>query len=85
MNVETIKGMLSNSTWKDNENRTIYQFSNERDLSINGKNHLQYSISSIHGKALMHIGPDKKYTVEYINDFILKLYSNSEQLSLMPE
>jgi hypothetical protein len=41
MEVEIIKGMIHNSTWIDPQEGTIYRFSENNQLSINGENHIQ--------------------------------------------
>jgi hypothetical protein len=83
MNAETLKGMITDSTWQDRTNRTVYQFIDDNDLAINGINCYQYSVNSNNGRVLLNINPGKKYTVEYVNDFQLRLLNNNEELSLM--
>ncbi len=83
MNAETIKGMITDSTWQDCTNRTVYQFIDDNDLAINGINCYQYSVNSNNGRVLLNMNPGKKYTVEYVNDFQLRLLNNNEELSLM--
>lgn len=85
MNIETIKWMINDSTWRDSENWTLYKFTNGKDLSINGKTHLNYAIKTDEGKIMMLMGAEKQYTVEYVNDFVLRLCNQTEQLKLIPE
>jgi len=85
MIIETIKCMTNNSTWVDNENKNIYKFFNNNDLAINGKNHSHYSINSSYNKIELQMGLGKKYNIEYVNDFILKLSNRNESFRIMPE
>jgi hypothetical protein len=85
MDIETIKCMIDNSTWNSHEKKAIYEFVNGSSLSINGKNQLQYSINSCNDRIELQIGSEKKYNIEYINDFVLKLYNSNESFMIMPE
>ena len=85
MNLHTINSLINNSTWLDNEKQVVFQFSNGKDLSINGKNHIEYHLNSIGKKTVIQLGPRGKYTVEFINDFTLYLQNDNEKLKLMPE
>ena len=85
MNIETIQGMINNSTWTNPENKHVYQFCNGRDLILDGKDHVSYSLNYSENKVVLQLGPKKKYFIEYINDFILSLYNNEEKFVIMPE
>jgi hypothetical protein len=85
MDKETIKYMINNSTWKNPAKKTVYKFANENALSINGENHLHYSIHSRNDKIELLIDSAKCYNIEYVNDFTLKLYNNNESFIIMPE
>ena len=85
MDIVTIKSMLNNSTWYSYEKNTSYEFFNGNSLSINGVNHLHYSIASQKDKIELQISSGIKYNVEFVNDFTLKLYNNNEAFRLMPE
>jgi hypothetical protein len=85
MNIETIRKVINNSTWVSNENNTIFEFSNGKDLSINGKNHLQYSLSFADNRVVIQMGVIRKYYVDFINDFTLCLYNDNEKFRISPE
>jgi hypothetical protein len=84
MNRTIIEGMINNSTWTNPDNNKIYKFSNGRELAINGKNHLQYSLQSLENKTVLNLENQGLFYVDYINDFNLKLYNDTEIFSLTP-
>ena len=77
--------MLSNSIWKSSEKNTIYQFTNGNFLSINGKDHIPYSINSNSNMIELLIDSTTSYNIEYIDDFTLKLCNKIESFIIMPE
>jgi len=85
MDKETICNMIINSTWKNHEKSNIYKFITGNMLSINGRNNLQYSVNINIDKIELLMGSEKRYYVEYVNDFTLKLYNNDESFNIMPE
>jgi hypothetical protein len=85
MNIETIHGMINNSTWTDKASKRVYRFANGKDLSINGKNHLEYSLNTLDNKIILELGSEKKYFVDYVNDFNLWLSNGEEKFKIMPE
>lgn len=85
MNIKTINSLINNSVWSDPESRIVYDFSNGKDLSINGQNHLNYFIERINKKVEIQIGDEKRYLIEYVNDFNLKLYNEKEVIRLKPD
>ena len=85
MNAETIKTMISNSTWNSNEKKTVYNFVSENAISINGKSHIPYSLNLQNDKLVLQIGTEFLYNIEYVNDFKLRLYNNSESFSIIPD
>jgi hypothetical protein len=85
MDKKTIKCMINDSTWKCIEKKTVYKFFNGNSLSINGKNHSHYSINSKNDEIELKLGLEKKYNIEYVNDFILKLKNDKESFFITPE
>lgn len=83
--VETIKCMLNNSTWVSPEIKSVYSFVSGCEMYINGQNFFHYSINLHNDKIELKIGTEKKYNIEYVNDFILKLYNSTESFRIMPE
>jgi hypothetical protein len=83
--IEIIKCMINNSTWKSPEKNIVYKFNNNKELLINGNNHLQYSLKTNNEKIELQIGHEKKYEIEYINDFVLKLHNGIESFRIMPD
>ena len=84
MKKEIIKGMTSNSIWVDHENQTIYKFSGNNELFINGKNHLQYLLKRCNNQVVIKLGTKQKYYVEYVNDFNLNIYNDEEIFRITP-
>ena len=82
---KTIKCMINNSTWISHEKNTVYRFINNSHLSINGKNHLRYSINTCNNYIEIQLGSQEKYQIEYVNDFILKIFNTNESFNIMPE
>ncbi|HEY4786263.1 MAG TPA: hypothetical protein VIH57_09440 [Bacteroidales bacterium] len=85
INRETIRKMINDSTWINNENSTLFTFSNDKDCSLNGKNHLYYSLSNVDSRIVIQIGADKSYYVDYINDFSLCFYNDNERFRITLE
>ncbi len=85
MSTEIINGMISNSSWIDPVNKSIFKFSDGNNLIINGKNQIQYSLSYSGGKIIFKCGSNQSYFVDYINDFILNFYNDLEKFSITPE
>ncbi|NJO91880.1 MAG: hypothetical protein HC831_25130 [Chloroflexia bacterium] len=85
MNKNTIERMLNNSSWINPEEKIVYKFINAGFLSINGAEYLPYSINSVNNRIVLQIGTDKSYNVEFVNDFILRLYNNKESFRITPE
>jgi len=85
MDKKIIKCMINDSTWKSIDKKTVYKFFNGNSLSINGKNHSHYSINSRNDKLELQLGLEKKYNIEYVNDFILKLKNDNESFCITPE
>jgi len=85
MNIDVLQGMLNNSIWTDPENESDYKFSNGNDLTINGNDHLPYSLYVSGNKILLQFGSKKSYTIEYVDDFNLNLYNGNEKIRIMPE
>lgn len=85
MDIKTIQCMLNNSTWFSPEKRVVYSFSGGDNISINGNPHFHYTINSHNDNIEIQIGYEKKYKIEYINDFILKLHNSTDSFRLMPE
>jgi hypothetical protein len=77
--------MINNSTWIDPEHNRVFRFANDQHLSINGKNHLFYSLQSAENKIVLKLGPTDSYYVDYVNDFVLHLYNNDEKFRITPE
>ena len=85
MDKETITCMLNNSIWNCPEKKAIYKFVEGNILFVNGKNHFQYSINSHKDKIELQIGSEKTYNIEFVNDFILRVFNNNESFRIMPE
>jgi hypothetical protein len=85
MNIKTINTLINNSSWADPESRIVYNFSNGKDLSINGKDHLNYFIKAVNKKIEIQIGDEKRYIIEYVNDFSIKLHNEKETIRLRPD
>jgi hypothetical protein len=85
MDKETIKCMINNSTWNCPEKKVVYKFVSGNIVSVNDKSHLHYSINLHNDKIELQIGSEKIYNIEYVNDFILKLYNANESFRIMPE
>jgi hypothetical protein len=85
METKIIKNMVNNSTWINPDAKIVYKFINDSVLSIDGVENLPYSINSVSDKIVLQIGTDKSYNVEFVNDFILRLYNNKESFRITPE
>jgi len=85
MNLDVVQSMINNSTWIDPEHDRVYRFDNGKHLSINGKNHLVYSLQSTNNKIVLQLGPKDCYYVDYVNDFLLHLYNDAEKFRITPE
>lgn len=84
MAIEIIKKMITNSTWIDPQKQVIYKFSENNQLCINGKNHLQYLVKKRNNQVVLQLGSAQMYVIEYVNDFILQVYSNEEKFVITP-
>ena len=85
MKIEIIKRMIHNSTWVDTKKGTIYKFSENNQLSINGKNHIQYALKKRNNQILINLGSSKTYVVDFVCDFILNIHSNDEKITIIPD
>lgn len=85
MDVEIIKCMISDSTWNSPDKKAVYNFINDNNLSINGRNLIKYSLKANNDNIILQIGSEKKYNVKYINDFVLELHNSNESFRLIPE
>ena len=84
MDLEIIKNMVSNSTWIDPEKKITYKFSENNQLHINGSSSIQYSVKKSENKIVLQLGVARQYVVEYVCDFILKLYNEEEKFEISP-
>lgn len=84
MEIEIIKGMINNSTWVNPENQTIYKFTGKNELYINGENHMRYLLKRCNNQVVIKLGSQKKYFVEYVNDFKLEIYNDKEIFRITP-
>jgi hypothetical protein len=84
MEIETIMRMLNNSTWINSEKQTIYKFSKDNQLSIDGKNHIQYALKKRNNQIVIKLGSEKKYVVEYVCDFMLQIHGDEEKFMITP-
>jgi hypothetical protein len=85
MNKDTIYNMISNSTWVCKDNHNVFKFSSGNSLSINGKNHLQYSLIHLENRIVIQMGAEESYYVDFIDDFTLCFYNNNERFRITPE
>ncbi len=85
MNAETIKGIISNSSWIDPVNKSIFKFSEGNKLIINGMQVNNYSLSPSGNKVVLQYGPNHKYYIDFVNDFTLNFYNEAEKFSITPE
>ncbi len=85
MNAEIIQGMICNSTWKDVENEQVFQFSDAKNVLINGKDFLEYSLGYIDNKFVLQVGSENNYILEYVNDFVLYLDDGKKKIKIMPD
>lgn len=85
MEINIIKGMIHNSTWIDTQKGTIYSFSENNQLSIDGKNHIQYELEKRNNQFSIKLGSSKMYVVDYVCDFILNIHSNDERFTISPD
>lgn len=84
MEINIIKAMIHNSTWIDSQKGTVYKFSENNQLSIDGKNHIQYALKKRNNQILIKLGPSKPFVVDYVCDFILNIHSNDEKFMITP-
>lgn len=84
MELEIIKGMISNSTWIDPGKQNVYKFSDNNQLFINGKNHIQYALKKRNNQIVIKLGSSKTFVVDYVCDFILNIHSNNEKFMITP-
>ena len=85
MNAEIINGMISNSSWIDPVNKSVFKFSDGNNLIINGRNQKKYCLGYSGNKIIFQIGSSQFYYIDYINDFILNFYNEAEKFSITPE
>ena len=83
MTKEIINKMIDNSSWIDIKNNIIYKFTNRKNLLINGKSNLQYTLDSLGNKIVLQLGTNL-YMVKYVNDFILDLCNDIENIRITP-
>jgi hypothetical protein len=79
-----IERILNNSIWINPENKIVYKFSNDGVLSIEGGEYFPYSINSSNDYTELQIGAKKRYNIEYVNDFILRLHNSKENFRITP-
>ena len=84
MEIEIIKRMISNSTWIDPKKNNIYRFSENDQLSINGMNNQQYSVTKSKNQIIIKLGMAKMFVVSYVCDFILKINTKEEEFIITP-
>ncbi len=84
MKEEIVKGMISNSTWIDPENKVVFKFTDDKKLTINGDTQLPYSVLTKQNKIVLKLGTTQMYHVEYVNDFQLKIYNEHEKFRIIP-
>jgi hypothetical protein len=85
MEKQIIKSMLNDSTWKSPEKKDFYKFVNGDVLLVNGKDQFSYSIDSQNNKIVLQLGSEKTYSIEYVDDFNLKIFNNIESFSITPD
>jgi phosphodiesterase/alkaline phosphatase D-like protein len=84
MAIEIIKKMITNSTWIDPQKQVVYKFSENNQLCINGKTNLQYLVKKRNKKIILQLSSAQMYVIEYVNDFILHIYSREEKFVITP-
>jgi len=84
MKTEIIKSLINKPTWVNPENQTIYKFSSKNELYINGENHLRYLLKRCNNQIVIKLGSQKRYFVEYVNDFNLQIYNDEEIFKITP-
>ena len=84
MDTQTLKEMINNSTWVSLNDNKVFKFSNNREVEINGINQLNYTLQSRNNTTILSIDNEGNYTVDYLNDFNLKLYNEAEQFYITP-
>lgn len=84
MEIEIITRMLNNSTWIDPKKQTVYKFSENNQLFINGKNHIQYAVKKRNNQVVIKLGSSKPFVVDYVCDFILNIHNNDEKFMITP-
>lgn len=84
MEIDIIKKMINNSTWIDPQKQIVYKFCDNNQLCINGKTHLQYLVKKRNNKIILQLSSAKTYVIEYVNDFILQVYSKDEKFEITP-
>jgi hypothetical protein len=85
MKINIINNLINNYTWSTTDNKVYYRFENGKDLWINDINHLTYIVNSVNGKIIIQIGTDKKYVIEYVNDFLIELHNEQEKFRLLAD
>jgi hypothetical protein len=84
-NVSLIRNLINDSTWVRKETNTTLQFSNGKDLAINGQNHMVYSLKSVDNKTIIQLDKERVYYIDFVNDFTLSLHNQHEQFQINPE
>ena len=85
MDIGIINEVINNSTWISPESSNTFKFTNGKELCINGKNNLNYTLNIVDNKIVLQLGTNKSYYIDYVNDFFLWLYNNSEKFRIVPE
>lgn len=83
-NIDIIGKLLHYSKWVSPDSNNCFEFRNEKVILLNNKILAFYSLKQSNGKILIQI--DKTiYTVDYINDFTLRLYNTDDSFIITPE
>jgi hypothetical protein len=85
VDIEIINRVIDNSVWISPESSNTFKFAKGRELIINDKNNLNYTLSTIDNKIVMQLGTNKRYYIDYVDDFTLCLYNGSEKFRIVPE
>jgi hypothetical protein len=82
--IDTIRKMIDDSTWRSTDQKYIYTFITGNKLMVNDKKHFAYYLRSVNKRVQIQLGSDKKYSVEYIDDFTLDFINENGRVRLMP-
>jgi hypothetical protein len=85
MEKQIIESMLYDSTWESPEKKDFYKFVNGNILIVNGKDQFSYSIKSQNNKIVLQMSSKETFTIEFVNDFILNIFNNSESFRIIPD